>query len=188
MVEPENVNKSAGLDARKLASSGSIGTVSPHYGEGAWVSWVLPALMLLLVIALAATALWLLSDSLRSPSPPAGGPTAPALATATEFPELTPTATATMRPPTATPTATATATPSPTATSTRRPTPTRTPTATATPEPVTYTVVAGDSMGAIARAHGVELEDLLAVNDIDNPSRISVGQVIIIPGPGAPVP
>ncbi len=188
MAELETANKSKTLDARKLASSGTIGTVSPHYGEGAWLSWALPAFMLVLVVGLAAAAIWLLVDGWGSLPFANANPASVAVATATEAPVVVvPTATSTVAP-TATPTATATATATAPATPAPRPTATHTPTATATPEPVTYTVVSGDSLSAIARAQGVELADLIAVNGIENPSRISVGQVLTIPGPGAPVP
>ncbi len=188
MAELETADKTKGLDARKLASSGTIGTVSPHYGEGAWLSWALPAFMLVLVIGLAAAAIWLLLDGWGSLPFVNPEPAPAAVATSTEEPSVVaPTATS-AAPPTPTPTATATPTATPTATATSQPTATPTPTATATPEPLTYTVVSGDSLGAIARDHGVALADLIAVNGIENPSRISVGQVLIIPGPGALVP
>jgi len=47
---------------------------------------------------------------------------------------------------------------------------------------VEYTVERGDTLGAIARDHGVSLTDLARANDIDNPDRIRAGQVLVIPG------
>jgi len=49
-------------------------------------------------------------------------------------------------------------------------------------EPTTWTVQRGDSAIGIARATGVEVDDLLAVNAIANRDRIYVGQVLTIPG------
>jgi LysM repeat protein len=50
-----------------------------------------------------------------------------------------------------------------------------------TPTPVTYTIVAGDTMLAIALRHGIELEDLQAANPDVNPRLLSVGTVLEIP-------
>lgn len=70
------------------------------------------------------------------------------------------------------------------------PTPTATPEATPTPEPVSeapgdgsvYVVEPGDTMARIAQAHGVSLPALIAANpQIDDPTRIEVGQEINIP-------
>ena len=57
----------------------------------------------------------------------------------------------------------------------------------AEPEPVVdprpqVTVVAGDTLGAIAKAHGVTVDALRAANGIDG-DRIEVGQVLRIPLP-----
>jgi LysM repeat protein len=47
----------------------------------------------------------------------------------------------------------------------------------------TYTVRAGDTMGAIAARNGVSLQALLAANpQVANPSLINVGQVLNLPG------
>lgn len=54
-------------------------------------------------------------------------------------------------------------------------------TPTATPEAVSYVVVQGDNLGRIARAYGVRVEDLVALNSITDPNRIAVGQVLLIP-------
>lgn len=45
----------------------------------------------------------------------------------------------------------------------------------------TYTVQAGDTLYKIAKAHNVSLDKLIAANNISDPSRIYLGQVIIIP-------
>lgn len=92
---------------------------------------------------------------------------------------VTPRPTPTMRPtPTAVPTATPTATEAPTATPTLTPVPT--PVVTPVP-PRTYTVVAGDTLALIAQRFGTTVDALLALNDIDDPNTISVGQVLVLP-------
>ena len=52
---------------------------------------------------------------------------------------------------------------------------------TPTPTPLTYTIVEGDTMLAIALRHGISLEELQAVNPEVNPRLLSVGTVLIIP-------
>lgn len=49
-----------------------------------------------------------------------------------------------------------------------------------TPAPVapTYTVVPGDTLGAIAKKFGVTVDDLVSWNGIPDPNNISVGQVL----------
>lgn len=46
---------------------------------------------------------------------------------------------------------------------------------------VSYTVQAGDTLGTIARAYGVSLEDLLAANDLDDPNLLYAGQALVVP-------
>ena len=59
------------------------------------------------------------------------------------------------------------------------------PTATATippsPTPVTYTVRAGDTLGAIALELGIPVENLMAANGLSTPDSLSAGQVLIVP-------
>lgn len=45
-----------------------------------------------------------------------------------------------------------------------------------------YTVQSGDSLFAIAQRFGVTVESLAALNQLQDPSLISVGQVLLIPG------
>ncbi|NJN82349.1 MAG: peptidoglycan DD-metalloendopeptidase family protein [Caldilineaceae bacterium] len=45
-----------------------------------------------------------------------------------------------------------------------------------------YTVVAGDTLGAIATRFGVSLEELVALNGIQDVNLVNVGQVLLIPG------
>lgn len=51
-----------------------------------------------------------------------------------------------------------------------------------------YTVVPGDTLGAIATQLGVPLDALIAANAIDDPNRIRVGQVLIIPNADGSLP
>ncbi|WP_062073524.1 LysM peptidoglycan-binding domain-containing protein [Demequina sediminicola] len=48
--------------------------------------------------------------------------------------------------------------------------------------PVTYTVAAGDTLASIAANQGVPLANIVATNDIKNPSLITVGQELSISG------
>lgn len=45
-----------------------------------------------------------------------------------------------------------------------------------------YTVQSGDTLGKIAKEHGVSVADLVESNDISNPNLIRPGQVLMIPG------
>ncbi|NLE43422.1 MAG: LysM peptidoglycan-binding domain-containing protein [Chloroflexi bacterium] len=65
---------------------------------------------------------------------------------------------------------------------------------TATAEPVVvqptqtiYTVVAGDTLGAIALTYGVSIDDLLHTNGLDDPNVLHIGQELVIPPP-TPLP
>ena len=71
-----------------------------------------------------------------------------------------------------------TATPSPTAPT---PTPTRTVRPSPTPEPVVHTIEAGDTLLAIAAKHDSNMDLIMLTNQIIDPSRLSIGQEIIIP-------
>lgn len=76
---------------------------------------------------------------------------------------------------------TATATLAPTATPTIAPTATATPTPTATP--ITYQILPGDTLEAIAARFGTTVNLLAAQNGIANPHQIDVGQILVIPTP-----
>ncbi len=77
----------------------------------------------------------------------------------------------------ATPTPSATWTPSPTATMAPTVPPPSPP-----PSPLLHPVQPGETLAGIARAYGVPLEELIAVNHIQDPNLIQAGQVLIIPG------
>lgn len=47
---------------------------------------------------------------------------------------------------------------------------------------VTYIVMRGDTMQAIARAHGVTIENIALANNIANPDRLMPGDILTIPG------
>lgn len=76
-----------------------------------------------------------------------------------------------------TPTPTMTATPGPTHT----PTATGTPTVTPTPTPRTHIVQAGENPSVIAKQYGITVEELVALNNIDNVKGLRVGQELLIP-------
>jgi LysM repeat protein len=135
-----------------------------------------------------------------SPTPvlTTAAPTATALPSATAA--VTPTATASATPDvmaSASPTVTASAAPTATSLPTATGVPTENPTATR-PAPtqvkntpvtnINYTVRSGDTLNLIAQRYNVALTDLIAVNNILNPSFIQAGQVLIIPAAGAPRP
>jgi LysM repeat protein len=94
-------------------------------------------------------------------------------ATLTTTPTITATATATQTP-TETPTETATL--EPTFTPTNEPPPTEVP-----PEQITYTVKRGDTLAKIAARFGVNLQEIVRLNDIANPSSIRAGQKLTLP-------
>jgi LysM repeat protein len=52
---------------------------------------------------------------------------------------------------------------------------------TATPRPTTYKVRSGDNLSAIAARFGTTVAELSALNNIENPSLIRVGQVLKLP-------
>jgi LysM repeat protein len=91
--------------------------------------------------------------------------------------------------PTATASQTATPTPIP---PTDIPADTPTPTVTSGPSPtmtpVLYTVLAGDSLFTIAEQFRANVCTMMIINNITDPSLLSVGQVLIIPGPDTQLP
>lgn len=67
--------------------------------------------------------------------------------------------------------------PTPVPTATALPTPTPTP----IPTEGVYVVQAGDTLKAIAERFNTTMEELIEVNQIENPHALSVGQILIIP-------
>jgi LysM repeat protein len=61
--------------------------------------------------------------------------------------------------------------------------PTATPVPTPTPAPTaqSYTVKAGDVLGTIATRFNVTVSQITCFNDLKNPDRLSIGQVLLIP-------
>jgi LysM repeat protein len=96
---------------------------------------------------------------------------------ASETPEL---------PPTAAPSLTPYSTP--TVEATRPESPPSTPTIAPPQAPETYNVQEGDTLGAIALAYDVSIEDLILANDLANPNVLYVGQELTIPIGGLPTP
>ncbi len=74
--------------------------------------------------------------------------------------------------------------PLPTVTETTTITPTPIPTATPTPAWLSYTIRAGDTIGAIARRFGISEEELLRANDLSpqDVTSLQIGDVIVLPG------
>jgi len=46
---------------------------------------------------------------------------------------------------------------------------------------LSHTVQKGDTLGAIAQAHGISVEDLIAVNGLTDPNLLYAGQTLIVP-------
>jgi len=61
-------------------------------------------------------------------------------------------------------------------------------TPTARSAPLEYAVKPGDTLGAIALAYDVSVEDIVAANGLANPDMIHAGQTLIIPVGGLPAP
>jgi len=49
-----------------------------------------------------------------------------------------------------------------------------------------YTVQSGDSPSSIASKFGIGVDELMAANDISDPTKLYVGQVLVIPGGATP--
>ena len=54
--------------------------------------------------------------------------------------------------------------------------------------PATHVVKMGDTLGAISRRYKVSVADIARANNITDPTRIGVGQELVIPGAGSPPP
>jgi LysM repeat protein len=67
------------------------------------------------------------------------------------------------------------------------PTPSATPTTTPTATPIIYTIVAGDTLLAIALDHRTTVEEILALNPGARPQALQIGQQIVLPAPAPAV-
>lgn len=56
-----------------------------------------------------------------------------------------------------------------------------TPTPTSTPEAFVYVVREGDTLGSIAAEFGTSLDAIVAINEMENPNLLSIGQQVEIP-------
>jgi LysM repeat protein len=138
-----------------------------RHRRGSWLPWLTGAAIVIgLAVAGGLLTAWLVAN-FRAVPPPAAGDGSPR-----------PTAGATPGP-------TATEAP-PTAVVTERPrfTPSPAPVVTAGPEPFVHVVERGESLTRIAEFYSVDVDDIIALNDIRNPNRIRVGQELLIPGYG----
>jgi len=52
----------------------------------------------------------------------------------------------------------------------------------------THSVQAGETLSGIAALYDVSTEELIALNNLDNPDTLEVGQVLLIPIPGVTIP
>jgi len=142
-----------------------------HLGGGhrrrSWLPWLAGAAIAIgLAVAGGLLTAWLVAN-LRAVPPPAAGDGSPRPTAGS-----TPGPTATEAPPTAVVTERPRFTPSPA------------PVVTAEPEPFVHVVERGESLTRIAEFYSVDVDDIIALNDIRNPNRIRVGQELLIPGYG----
>lgn len=155
------------LDHGRLAIALPVMASKPHIGQGALIGVLAVAFTAVLVARLAIGG--------GAPSDPAVG----ANASPTPTPSATAGAQASVAPvesPSAEPTVGPSASPTLVPTETE-PTPEPAPTST----PATYTVKSGDTLSAIAARFGTTVKKLAKLNEIEDPSRIRVGQVLILP-------
>lgn len=69
-----------------------------------------------------------------------------------------------------------------------RRTPTPEPVISPTPSPFEHTIARGESLRYIAGLYCTTVAAIVDLNEIENPNRILVGDVILIPGGGCPEP
>ncbi|CAN5659570.1 hypothetical protein BH23CHL6_BH23CHL6_07540 [soil metagenome] len=133
-----------------------------------FLPWLIGAIVLLALAAAAGFGTANLLAQMRAVPPPL-----------TALPDPTPT----LAPrPSATPTAQPTE--APTASPTEEPFPTDEPTPpTAGATPREHIVVSGESLSLIALEYGVAVDEILELNELENPNVIVPGQVLLIPPP-----
>jgi peptidoglycan/xylan/chitin deacetylase (PgdA/CDA1 family) len=105
---------------------------------------------------------------------------------ATPTPARTPTATGEPTSPPTTGPGTPTSPASPSATPTGETPPTATPTPVS--GTISYTIVRGDTLFSLARRFGTTVEAITSLNGIADPNTIEVGDTILIPTSGTPIP
>jgi LysM repeat protein len=53
---------------------------------------------------------------------------------------------------------------------------------------IEYAVQSGDTLGKIADRFDITIEDIIAANEMEDPNRLDIGQILIIPGQPEPTP
>ncbi|MBN1484001.1 MAG: LysM peptidoglycan-binding domain-containing protein [Chloroflexia bacterium] len=67
-------------------------------------------------------------------------------------------------------------------------TPHASPSRTPTPEVIRYIVQQGDTLYDIALRYGVDMDEIIAVNNLSDPNALTVGQELLIPIQAEPTP
>lgn len=133
-----------------------------------WLSWIL-AVVIVLILAVAGglfTA-WFVANLRAVPGPAAEASATPNSSVPGGLPSFG-------------------ASPSAESSEAPRRTPTPEPTPELTPEPFVHIVAPGESLIYIAGLYKVTVDEIVELNDIQNPNRIQVGQELLIPGYGVP--
>jgi LysM repeat protein len=141
--------------ARRGSSSGVVG----------WL--IVAVVVLVLAVAGGLFTAFIVANMRAVPGPVAGFSPAPSFAAG----------------PSSGPVASASASPAQASEAPRR-TPTPLPSVEVTAPPFTYVVQPGDHLVNIADMFGVDVQDIIDLNDIKNPNRLFVGQELLIPGYG----
>ncbi len=132
------------------------------------LTWLLAAvIVLILAVAGGLISAWVVANMRAVPNPVAQATATPSAAATTPSPSSS-------------------APPSEATTEAPRFTPTPAPTVEVTPEPFVHIVQRGESLITIATLYHVYVDDIVALNDIQNPNRIQPGQELLIPGYGTP--
>jgi LysM repeat protein len=150
------------LDQRRLAVALPTTAAMPHLGQGALIAVLGVAFGAVLLARLAIGGGGAPAGAVASPTPT---PTATAAAVASSTPDGTPA-------------------PTPEPTPSVAPTPTLVPTEVSpdpTGTPATYKVKSGDTLSGIAAKFATTVKVLVRLNDIKDPSKIHVGQVLKLP-------
>jgi nucleoid-associated protein YgaU len=147
---------------------------TPNAGLKSAVPWAVAAVVVLAVAITAGFITAYLVASGRAVDAPAAG-----LASASATPRRTAVMSAA---PSTSPAASAGATEQP------RRTPTPPPVVTPEPSPFEHTIARGENLTYIAGLYCTTVAAITELNGIENPNRIQLGQVILIPGGGCPEP